>query len=198
MNKEFLSQGQIAGPPRNTHHHLKRGSTQEIRYVPRRSRMIFGVDESGDFIYIPGPLLVGLIDPAMLAHLEKGVERLLDTAKQTISYQTAKKKATTMPGFEVPKPAFCPKKTTGFMFSVTAKEIAKERKENELKRQLREAGIDYNKLYLLLHSAYHSQILLERQQSIKRSLPSYKQGGIRPKELEEMKKQRRKWHSQKL
>lgn len=165
----FTPQAEVVGPPRNTHHMLSKGGIPEVTYVSRKSRVIMGINRFGDVIFIPLPgNRFDAVDPALLPHLHRGAERLFD--QRTHSYQTVLHLKTTTVFRDVRRGdgSYRPEKRTGFKFSTTRKDIARERKDKELKRRLTEMGIDVNKLYLLLHSAVHNQTLLEKPSTKKK------------------------------
>lgn len=157
---------------------------------PRTSRIFYGITSSG----VLQPLSVSKVrgvSPSDFPHLMRGAERLLDLPVKP-SWSTVRRKKTTTGGFTVKETGYRPKKWGGLGSPYERRKIAKIREDNELKRRLLAAGINEHQLFLLLHSAIHSQTLLERNAPI-RSLPSYKRGGFRSsKEIKEMKKQRRR------
>lgn len=188
MKVEFTPQAQRVGKPRNRLHRLQRGPSIEIARYPRTSRVIIGVDKFGNFVYIPLPRLN--LYAHSLPRLHPGAEKLFDRAAERKAFTTAKKRKTTTGGFAVKDTGYRPKKWGGLGSPYERKRIAQIRRNNELKRKLLKAGIDEHKLFLLMHSAYHSQTLLEGKTPI-RSLPHYKQGGFgASKEKEIMRKQR--------
>jgi hypothetical protein len=159
----FMPQAEVMGPLRNTHHQLNRNGTPEVVYTPRRSRVIMGVNRFGDIIFIPLPgSRWDKVDPALLPHFWRGTEQLFD--QNAHSYKTSLHRKTTTVSLDISRGdgSHRPEKKTGFMFSRTVKDIARERKDKELKRRLLLMGIDVNKLYLLLHSATHNQTQLEQ------------------------------------
>lgn len=159
-----IPQGEIMGRERMRHHKLMRGKTPEVHYSPRRSRVIMGINLYGDVVFIPLPGREWTeVDPAVLPHLLRGTENLFDHSKN--SYATALRRKTTTSSVKTNKgdETHRPPKVSGFKFSSTLRDIAEERKSNEMKRRLLSLGIDADKLYLLLHTALHNQVLLERQ-----------------------------------
>lgn len=159
----FTPQAEVVGPPRNTHYMLSKGGVPEVAYVPRKSRVIMGINRFGDVIFIPLPgNRFDNIDPALIPHFIRGAERLFDQGIH--SYKTVLHRKTTTVSRDIGygNSTYRPEKKTGFKFSTTRKDIARERKDKEMKRRLLAMGIDIDKLYLLLHSATHNQTLLEK------------------------------------
>lgn len=161
---DVIAQGEIVGGERMRHYRLMRGGMPEVHYAPRRSRVIMGINLYGDIVFIPLPGREwNEVDPAVLPHLVRGAEGFFDQTKN--SYRSALHRKTTSPSHKTNRgdEAHRLPKTAGFKFSSTARDIAEERKNNEMKRRLLSVGIDADKLYLLLHSALHNQTLLEKQ-----------------------------------
>lgn len=186
MKTEFAPQAQIVGKPRNRLFRLQRGPSVEIVRYPRRSRVIMGVDEFGNYDFKPLPRL--RLDARSLPHLDRGTVRLFDRATEKNAFTTALRRKTTTSGVPTNKGVIRPKKFGGFGSEYERRIIGKIRKQNELKRRLLDAGINEHQLFLLMHSAYHSQTLFERLPAKK---PSPKIRGFRsPHEVKIMKKQR--------
>jgi hypothetical protein len=149
-----------------------------------------GVNEFGDFVYIPLPGLS--LNAAFLPHLHRGAEKLFDVATQRNAFATAKKRKTTTSGAFTNRGVIRPEKIGGFGSKHERKKIDEIRKQNELKRRLLAAGINEYQLFLLLHSAYHSQTLYEKAPP-KRPLSRHKHGGFKsPNEVKIMRKKRLK------
>lgn len=188
MKPEFTPQAEIVGKPRNRRYQLRRGPVIETVRFPRTSRVIMGIGEFGEPVYIPLPKL--RLDAHSLPHLDRGTVRLFDRATERNAYTTAKKRKTTTSGVLINRGVIRPEKVGGFGSKHEQRRIRQIRKDNELKRRLLTAGINKHQLFLLLHSAYHSQTRLEREAPI-RSLPRHKQGGFVSKnEVKIMRKQR--------
>jgi len=190
MRREVFIQGEIVGEMRRRHYPVRRGPSIEVFPYPRRSRVIMGVDESGDCVYIPLPRLK--ISSASLPHLHRGSEHLFNVAGQRNAYSTARRRRTTTGGFIVRETGYRQKKTGGFSSPYELKRVQQIRKEEELKRSLLKMGINEHKLFLLMHSAVHSQVLLENSTPVRR-LTSWKKGGFTSsKEAKIMERQRRR------
>ena len=188
MKAEFTPKAEIMGRPRNRIHRLQRGPSIEIARYPRTSRVIMGADEFGNFVYIPLPALS--LDAASLPHLLRGAEKLFDRAAERNAFTTARRRRTTTGGFIVKDTDYRSEKKGGFGSAYERRSIKQIREEQELKRRLLANGINEHQLFLLMHSAYHSQTLLEKKTPI-RSLPRYKQGGFGSKnEIKIMREQR--------
>lgn len=186
MKAEFTPQAQIVGKSRNRLYRLRRGQFFEIARSPRRSRVIMGVDEFGDYDFKPLPKL-GL-DARSLPRLDRGTVRLFDRATAKNALTTALRRKTTISGVPTNKGTIRPEKIGGFSSPYERWKIKQIRKEKELKRKLLDANIDEHKLSLLMNSAYHWQTLLERPPAKK---PSPKTGGfMSPHEVKIMKEQR--------
>jgi len=188
MKPEFTPQTEIVGRPRNRRYQLRLGPIIETVRFPRRSRVIMGLDEFGNFVYIPLPGLS--FDARSLPHLHRRAEQLFDRATERNAFTTAKKRKTTISGVLTNRGVIRPEKVGGFGSKYERKKIRQIRRENELKRRLLAAGINEHQLFLLMHSAYHSQTLLEREAPI-RSLSRHKRGGFVSKnEVRIIRKQR--------
>lgn len=188
VKPEFTPQTEIMGRPRDRIYRLQRGPSIETAPYPRTSRVIMGVDEFGNFVYIPLPKLS--LDAASLPHLHHGAEKLFDKAAERNAFTSAKRRRTTIGGFSAQDTGYRQEKTGGFTSTHEQRRIRQIRKEQELKRELLRYGINEHQLFLLMHSAYHSQTRLEKEAPI-RSLPRYKQGGFVSKnEIKIMRKQR--------
>ncbi|MDO9027349.1 MAG: hypothetical protein Q7U68_00575 [Candidatus Roizmanbacteria bacterium] len=188
MRAEFTPQAEIFYKPRNRLYRLRRGSAIEIARSPRTSRVIMGVDKLGNFIYIPLPRL--RLDAHSLPHLHRGTERLFNRATERNAFTTAKKRKTTTGGFAVRDTGYPPEKVGGFGSKHERRRIRQIRREKELERRLRDAGIDEHKLFLLIHSVLHNQTRFTETRP-KRISP--KTGGFRSSnEVRIMRKQRRR------
>lgn len=189
MRGEFMPQGNIIGGIHNKIHRLHRGqSVVKLRH-PGQSKILVGVDEFGNTSY--RCLRGHKFDASSLYRLHRNTVNLSEKAGERNAYSTEKRKRTVISGVAAKRNTFRPRKVKGFMFPATSREIAKDKKENALKRRLKEAGIDEHKLFLLIHSAYHSQTNFEKELP-RRPLPSWKKSGMSPYEIKEMKKQRLK------
>lgn len=186
-------QAEVMRPPRNTHYQVLKGQVPEVVYVPRQSRVIMGINSYGDIVFLPLPgMKWDKIDPALLPHFYHGAQRLFD--QRTHSYETARHKKTTTVSRKVGQgdPTHRLPKDSGFMFRTTKRDIYRERKDNELKRKLLELGIDEHKLFLLIHSATHNQMLLETERVKKKKKTSKKDYSISAPFLLFEKKHRKK------
>jgi len=190
MKPEFTPQTEIVGRPRNRRYQLRLGPIIETVRFPRRSRVIMGLDEFGNFVYIPLPGLS--FDARSLPHLHRRAEQLFDRATERNAFTTAKKRKTTISGVLTNRGVIRPEKVGGFGSKHEQRRIRQIRRENELKKRLLATGINEHQLFLLMHSAYHSQTLLEIKPPI-RSLSRHKQEGFVSKnEVRIMRKQRLK------
>ncbi len=188
MRAEFTLQGNIVGRLHNKRYGLRRGSATEIFRSPGKSKVIVGVDEFGNIIY---RRLRGLkFNASSLPRLDRNTVNLFDRATERNAFSSAIRKKTVIRGYSVNKSDYREKRL-GIGSVSERRKIAKIRKEKELKRQLLRAGINEHKLFLLMHSALHSQTRLEKELPT-RPLPPWKRGGISPQERREMEKQRRR------
>lgn len=125
---------------------------------------MWGINIHNELQYVPVPSLEGrTIVPSDFPHLLSGAQALLGLPA-AVSFATAKHRKTTTGGYEIPVPEYRIEKTGGFKFSSTEEEVREERARGEFKRALLRAGIDIHKLWLLINTAYHNQVLLERYQ----------------------------------
>lgn len=189
----YTPQAEVIGPHRFTHHPLDKGQVREVVYTPRRSRVIMGINAYGDIVFIPLPGREwDKVDPALLPHMFRGAERMFDQHHHT--YETARHEKTTTVSNDIGRgdPDFRLPKETGFMFKSTKRDIAKERKDNDLKRWLLKMGIDEHKLYLLLHTAVHNQTLIETERAGKKKKKTKKDYSVSAPFMAYEKKHRRK------
>lgn len=172
----------------NKHYSVKRGPANKFFRYPRKSTILMGLDQFGNFTYKPLPGLK--LNAHSLPRLHRGAEKLFDTANQRNAFTTAQRRRTSTGGFALKDTGFRPEKK-GIASVHEQGKIKQIRKEKELKRQLLQAGISEHKLFLLMHSAVHSQTLLEKEPP-RRPLPSWKRGGMSLKEVKEIRKQKLK------
>lgn len=188
MRAEFSPQARIVRSW-NKHYGVKCGPADKIFRYPRKSTVIMGLDQFGNFAYKPLPRLK--LDAHPLPRLHRGAEKLFDIANQRNAFTTAQRRRTSTGRFALKDTGFRPEKK-GIASAYERRKIKQIRKEQELKKQLLRAGINEHQLFLLMHSVYHSQTLLEKGAPI-RSLPRYKRGGFKSShEVKIMGKQRRR------
>jgi len=188
MKAEFYPQARIVRPW-NKHYGVKYGSADKIFLHPQKSTVLMGLDQFGNFAYKPLPRLK--LDAHPLPRLHRGAEKLFDVANQRNAFTTAQRRRTSTGGFAFEDTGFRPEKK-GIASTYERRKIKQIRKEQELKRQLLQAGISEHQLFLLMHSAAHSQTLFEQETPTK-SLSHYKRGGFESsKERIIMEKQRRR------
>ncbi len=152
----MIGQAEIFG---TTRHRRNRAGSLILPY-PRTSRVFYGITFSSVLQPLPISKVKG-VDPSDFPHLKRGAEVLLDLPVKP-SWSTVRRRKTTTGGFTFYETGYRPRKKEGFAFSTTREEIAKEKKANQLKRELLRHGINYHQLMILLHCAAHSQTLLER------------------------------------
>jgi len=187
MKTEFTPQARIVRPW-NKHYGVKCGPADKIFRYPRKSTVIMGLDQFGNFAYKPLPRLK--LDAHPLPRLHRGAEKLFDIANQRNAFTTAQRRRTSTGGFTLKDTGFRPVKK-GVASAYELRKIKQIRKEQELKKQLLRAGINEHQLFLLMYSALHSQTRFEKELPT-RPLPPWKRGGISPQERREMEKQRRR------
>ena len=189
MGAEFYYQGKIIGNKYHKRYGLGHGSSKEIFKRPGRSKVIVGVDEFGNTAY--RRLRGAKFDASSLHTLTRKTVDLFEKAGARNSYSSEIHKRTVIYGHEFERRNFRSKKVKGFMFPSTSREVAHERKKNDLRRELKEAGINEHQLFLLMHSSPHSQTHFEKELP-RRPLAPWKKGGMFPQEAKEIARQRRK------
>jgi len=182
--ERMIGQAEIFG---KTRHRRNRAGSLMLPY-PRTPRVFYGITSSGVLQPLPVSQMKG-INPSDFPHLERGAEALLDLPVKP-SWTTVRRRKTTIGGYAVIDTGRRQPKRGGFDSEHERRRIRQIRRENELRRNLLAAGIDKHKLFLLMHSAYHSQMLLERPPAKKLSP---KTGGfVSHNEVMIMRKQRRR------
>lgn len=175
--EKMIGQANVVGKIRNRQNHI--GGLKLPH--PRTLRVYYGVTVSGNLQPIPSMEVKG-IATSDYPHLDKGAAALL-------GINDLHKKTTTS-GYRVRETGFRIEKTGGFGSAHERRRIEKLRKEKELKRNLLKVNINAGQLSLMVHSAYHSQEILEKAVPKK---PSFKTSGfMSSKEVRIMQKQRKK------
>lgn len=175
--EKMIGQANVVGKIRNRQNRI---GEMKLPH-PRTSRVYYGVTVSGNLQPIPASEVKGIVT-ADYPHLDKGAAALLGINELH--------KKTTTSGYRVQETGFRIEKTGGFGSAHEQRRVKKLRKEKELKRNLQKANINAGQLWLMIHSAYHSQELLEKPTPKK--ISPKKGGFMSSKEVRLMQKQRKK------